>query len=102
MMPSSKIQTAFRFDPGLLDRMKRAAKKEKKSLNSYVEDVMEENVGREVVFPKLPKEFFEKSKELERWAVGGKLDPRYEGLSASEQAALDKVIKYERLKEKYG
>ena len=101
MKPASKIQTAFRFDPGLLDRMKRAAKKENKSHNAFVEDIMEEKVGREIVFPKIPKDF-KASEEALSYAVDCKLDPRYEGLSASEQAALDKVIKYERLKEKYG
>jgi len=103
MMPqTAKVQTAFRFSQGLIDRMKWAAKKQNKSLNAFVEDEMEKVVGRDVRFPKLPKEYFEKSKELESWAIGGELDPRYKGLTASEQAELDKQIKYEYLMEKYG
>lgn len=49
-----KIQTAFRFDPDLLSRMKLRAKREKKSLNAYVEDVMErENPADTLVWPKV-------------------------------------------------
>ena len=102
MMAQTKVQTAFRFSQGMLDRMKWAAKKQNKSLNAFVEDVMEKAVGRAEEFPKLPKEFFAKSKELESWAVGGELDPRYKGLTGAEQAELDKQIKYEYLMEKYG
>lgn len=100
-MMGQKVQTAFRFSPGLVDRMKRAAKKQNKSLNAFVEDEMEKVVGREVEFPKLPADFFEKAKELEKWSIGGELDPRYHGLSAAEQAELDKEILYEALMEKY-
>ena len=64
MMPqTAKVKTAFRFSQGLIDRMKWAAKKQNKSLNAFVEDEMEKVVGRDVRFPKLPKEYFEKSKE---------------------------------------
>jgi hypothetical protein len=49
-----KIQTAFRFDPDLLSRMKLRAKREQKSLNNYVEEVMErENPAETLVWPKV-------------------------------------------------
>ena len=38
---AAKIQTAFRFPPELLDRMKRTAKKRKVSLNQLVEQTMD-------------------------------------------------------------
>lgn len=103
MIPqTAKVQTAFRFSQGLIERMKWAAKKQNKSLNTFVEEQMEKVVGRDVQFPKLQEDFFEKSKELEIWAIGGEPDPMYKGLSGAEQAQLDKQIKYEFLMEKYG
>ena len=63
---------------------------------------MEEKVGRELVFPKLPPEFFEKSKELERFALKGtKLPKEYEGLDASEYPEMDKRLLADALYEKY-
>ena len=41
MEPGTRIQTAFRFTPELLERMKRTAKKRKVSLNQLVEQVMD-------------------------------------------------------------
>ncbi|MBP5374386.1 MAG: toxin-antitoxin system protein [Bacteroidales bacterium] len=37
---SSKIQTAFRFDRELINRLKLKAKKENRSLNNYVETAL--------------------------------------------------------------
>ena len=37
-------QTAFRFRPELLERLKNRARLEKKSLNSYVEEVLEKDL----------------------------------------------------------
>lgn len=47
-----KIQTAFRFPPELLARMKRAAKKRKVSLNQLVEQAMDRETRLEL--PALP------------------------------------------------
>jgi hypothetical protein len=103
MMAVPRTQTAFRLKDSLLERMKWRAKRENKSLNALVEEILDEQFGREIVFPKLPPEFFEQAKELERFVIkDAKLSDRYKGLDASEQAALDKVIKYEYLAEKYG
>lgn len=41
METGTRIQTAFRFQPELLERMKRAAKKKKISLNQLVEQTMD-------------------------------------------------------------
>jgi hypothetical protein len=98
----ARTQTAFRLKDSLLERMKWNARREHKSLNAYVEDLLEEQIGREVVFPKLPPEFFEKSKELERFALKGtKLPKEYEGLDASEYPEMDKRLLADALYEKY-
>ena len=98
----ARTQTAFRLKDSLLERLKWRAKREKKSLNAFVEEVLEEKVGRELVFPKLPPEFFEKSKELERFALKGtKLPKEYEGLDASEYPEMDKRLLADALYEKY-
>ena len=98
----ARTQTAFRLKDGLLERLKWQEKREKKSLNAFVEEVLEEKVGRELVFPKLPPEFFEKSKELERFALKGtKLPKEYEGLDASEYPEMDKRLLADALYEKY-
>lgn len=102
MKTVARTQTAFRLKDSLLERMKWNARREHKSLNAYVEDLLEEQVGREVVFPKLPPEFFEKSKELERFALKGtKLPKEYEGLDASEYPEMDKRLLADALYEKY-
>jgi len=102
METEARTQTAFRLKDSLLERLKWQAKREKKSLNAFVEEVLEEKVGRELVFPKLPPEFFEKSKELERFALKGtKLPKEYEGLDASEYPEMDKRLLADALYEKY-
>lgn len=98
----ARTQTAFRLKNSLLERIKWNARREHKSLNAYVEDLLEEQVGREIVFPKMPPEFFEKSKELERFALkGSKLPKEYEGLDPDEYAEMDKQILADALYEKY-
>ena len=37
---STKVQTAFRFDRELINRLKKKAKKENRSLNNYVETIL--------------------------------------------------------------
>ena len=37
---STKVQTAFRFDQDLINRLKIKAKKENRSLNNYVETIL--------------------------------------------------------------
>lgn len=99
----ARTQTAFRLKDSLLERLKWQAKREKKSLNAFVEEVLEEKVGRELVFPKLPPEFFEKAREeTERFVLkGAKLPKEYEGLDASEYPEMDKRLLADALYEKY-
>jgi hypothetical protein len=103
METEARTQTAFRLKDGLLERLKWQAKREKKSLNAFVEEVLEEKVGRELVFPKLPPEFFEKAREeTERFVLkGAKLPKEYEGLDASEYPEMDKRLLADALYEKY-
>ena len=42
MRSTTRVQTAFRFEPDLLERMKREAKRRNVSLNKLVEDAMEQ------------------------------------------------------------
>ena len=37
---STKVQTAFRFDRELINRLKKKVKKENRSLNNYVETIL--------------------------------------------------------------
>ena len=99
-----RTQTAFRLKDSLLERLKMQASRANKSLNSFVEETLEEKVGREIVFPKLPPEFFEQSRELgERFAIKGSMSSkRYEGLDVFETVEMDKQVLMEALCEKYG
>ncbi len=48
----TRVQTAFRFEPELLERMKRMAKKKKVSLNQLVEQTMDRETRLELpAFP---------------------------------------------------
>lgn len=44
-MEPQTVQTAFRFRPDLLRRLKNKARYEKKSLNAYVEEVLESSLA---------------------------------------------------------
>lgn len=98
-----RTQTAFRLKDSLLERLKWQAKKEHKSVNALVEETLEERVGTELVFPKLPPEWFEQQREeTERFVLkDAKLPPEYEGLDAYETVEMDKKILEDALYEKY-
>lgn len=55
MATPTRIQTAFRFTPELLSRIRHAARKENLSVNQYVERTLDK--ATEPVFPKLPRDF---------------------------------------------
>ena len=55
MATTTRVQTAFRFTPELLTRIRRAARKENLSVNQYVERTLDK--ATEPVFPKLPQDF---------------------------------------------
>ena len=44
---NAKVQTAFRFNPDLIERLKARAKRENRSLNNYVEKVLMDIVSDE-------------------------------------------------------
>ena len=58
---TTRIQTAFRLRPELLERIKYHAAREKKSVNSYVEEILERETRP--VIPKFPPNF-EVSEEI--------------------------------------
>ena len=64
-METARIQTVLRLPPELMERVKRSARKEKCSFNSYVERILDRAVGP--VFPTLPPEF-QVSKEIRDFA----------------------------------
>ena len=52
---STKVLTTIRLTPELMERVKRSAKKEHRSLNSYVESLLDR--ATEPVFPKIGPDF---------------------------------------------
>lgn len=50
-----RVQTIVRLRPELLARVKRVARRENRSVNSFIEDALEKAAGLE--FPKLPPDF---------------------------------------------
>lgn len=53
MRTSTKEQTAFRFDPELISLMKRRAKNRKQSLNSYVTELITNDLRQSATLPKV-------------------------------------------------
>ena len=54
-METTRVQTVLRLEPELLERVKRRARKEKKSLNRFIEQLLERETS--LHFPTLPKDF---------------------------------------------
>lgn len=50
-----RVQTILRLPPDLMARVKRASKREKCSVNSFIEKTLDKATGLE--FPKLPSDF---------------------------------------------
>ena len=48
-----KVQTAFRLDTGLINRLKKKAKAKGQSLNAYVENVLAKDAPSELAWPKV-------------------------------------------------
>lgn len=102
MATVARTQTAFRLKDSLLERLKWNARKAGKSLNRYVEDSLEEVVGRELKFPKLTEDFHASKEALDFAVKGCRLPEIYRGKDGYEQAALDKEVLAQALWEKYG
>lgn len=99
-----RTQTAFRLKNSLLNQLKWEAKKQNKSVNTLVEEVLEREVGVEIRYPKVTPEFMEKARKIAEQFVlkDAKLPKEYEGLDAFETAALDKEYIRRAKCEKYG
>lgn len=99
-----RTQTAFRLKDSLLNRLKWEAKRQKKSVNTLVEEVLEREVGTEIRYPKVTPEFMEAARKIAEQFVlkDAKLPKEYEGLDGYEQAALDKEFIRRAKCEKYG
>ena len=52
-MQTTRVQTAFRLDTGLLNRMKRKAKANGESLNAIVERTLNKSFPAELTWPKI-------------------------------------------------
>lgn len=63
-MEIPRVQTAIRLSADLYERVRRRAKSENRSFNSYVTNVLEK--ATEPRIPKLPKDF-KVSEELMEW-----------------------------------
>ena len=85
-----RVQTILRLRPELLARVKRASKRENRSVNSFIEHALEKATGLE--FPKLPKDFKVSDEIL---SLGGTI-------AVPTQEMLDKDAKLAYLWEKYG
>ncbi len=98
-----RTQTAFRLKDSLLARIKWEAKRQKKSVNTFVEEVLEREVGTEISYPKVTPEFMEKARKIAEQYVlkDAKLPKEYEGLDGFGQAALDKELLAQMKYEEY-
>jgi hypothetical protein len=83
---SKKIQTAFRLDENLLMRAKLRAKRERRSLNSLVEEALERMMPQELEWPKvvIPTEI---SPEILAMRLPGKATFTKEEIAADERLA---------------
>lgn len=91
-METTRIQTVLRLRPDLLERVKRNARREHRSFNSYVERLLDRETG-ELVFPVLPPDF-SVSEEIRGLRCASVEAP------SAEQLAADPKLAY--LWEKYG
>lgn len=91
MMETKRIQTVLRLPPELMEQVKRSARKEKNSFNSYVERVLDQATGPD--FPTLPPDF-EVSDEIQELRRMQLAEPTAEQLEADPKLAY--------LWEKYG
>lgn len=57
MKETTRIQTVLRLPPELMERVKRSARKENSSFNSFVEQVLDRATADASVFPTLPPGF---------------------------------------------
>lgn len=90
-METTRVQTVLRLSPELMARVKRRARRQNKSFNSYVEEILDRETALE--FPVLPPDF-EISEEIRNMACCKLTAP------SEEELANDPKLAY--LWEKYG
>lgn len=92
-METTRIQTVLRLPPELMERVRRSARKEKSSFNSYVERVLDQATAQASSFPALPPDF-KVSAEVRSLGMFNPGKPEAEELEADPKLAY--------LWEKYG
>ena len=97
---STKVQTAFRLQSSLLDRLKANARKERVSLNQYVELLLIKKVGLNTTFPTVSKSFFDDLSEQEKHTCGS-MPAEYTGTDHGDQVNKDNELLTKILTEKY-
>lgn len=90
-METTRVQTVLRLSPELMARVKRKARRQNKSFNSYVEEILDRETT--LALPVLPPDF-EVSEEIRNLACCTFSAP------SEEQLANDPKLAY--LWEKYG
>ena len=81
---SNRRQTAFRLDKELLFRLNQKARRQGKSLNTFVEDVLRKEVKDELEWPKI-KGPIVISEEVKSWRMPRQFTP--EEISADDRLA---------------
>lgn len=103
METSTRTQTAFRLKDSLLESLKWHSRRAHKSMNAFVEDILEEALQENSVFPQVSPSFLEEQREAaERFVLkDATLPEAYQNLDEYDQAALDKKLLADALYEKY-
>jgi hypothetical protein len=81
----ARVQTAFRFRPSLIAKLKKKAEKEHESLNSYVESILEKHV--ELEWPQITADFKVPDEVLSLACIKGWQEPTQEELDADPRLA---------------
>lgn len=84
MPATNRIQAAIRLSPELYERVKRNARREHRSFNSYVENVLDK--ATELEFPKIPDDF-KISEEIKAFGKCHFVRPSQEELDADPKLA---------------
>ena len=85
MAEVTRIQTAFRFPPELLEKMKKKAKRSGQSLNAYAESLFERDTR--IKLPRLPKDYTVSDDILALRCTGQWEEPTREELEADPRLA---------------
>ena len=83
-MESARIQTVLRLPPELMDRVRRNARKQKCSFNSYVERILDQ--ATESHFPSIPDDF-QVGAEIAGMGIFDFVEPSADDLSADPKLA---------------